>query len=100
MAEGAGFEVFFLPAEPGARFALFHPARGPVVRGGILYVHPFAEEMNKSRRMAAQQIRAFTQCGYAVLQIDLYGCGDSSGDFGDARWDIWKSDLALAVTWL
>ena len=50
--------------------------------------------------MAALQARAFAQAGFSVLQLDLYGCGDSSGDFGDARWEIWKRDLALASTWL
>jgi exosortase A-associated hydrolase 2 len=92
---------FFLPADPGQRFCLFHrPAPGQPVRGAVLHVHPFAEEMNQSRRMAAQQARAFAARGYGVLQIDLYGCGDSSGDFRDARWSIWKQDLALACDWL
>jgi exosortase A-associated hydrolase 2 len=92
---------FFLPAEPGQRFCLFHrPAPSQPMRGAMLYVHPFAEEMNQSRRMAALQARAFAQRGYAVLQIDLHGCGDSSGDFRDARWSTWKQDLALACDWL
>ena len=38
--------------------------------------------------------------GCAVLQMDLYGCGDSDGEFGAARWDIWLQDLALAHAWL
>lgn len=96
---GSTFEPFFLPAERGERFCIFHPAAGPL-RGGIVYIHPFAEEMNKSRRMAALQSRAFAQQGYAVLQIDLFGCGDSSGDFGDASWETWRQDVALAVQWL
>jgi hypothetical protein len=50
---GTGLEVFFLPVEPGQRFAIFHPAATPKPRGAVLYAHPFAEEMNKSRRMAA-----------------------------------------------
>ena len=66
----------------------------------MLYVHPFAEEMNRSRRMAALQARELAALGYGVLQIDLLGCGDSSGDFGDARWDLWKQDLASAAAWL
>jgi exosortase A-associated hydrolase 1/exosortase A-associated hydrolase 2 len=36
----------------------------------------------------------------AVLQIDLHGCGDSAGDFGDASWDGWKRDTAAAAAWL
>jgi exosortase A-associated hydrolase 2 len=65
-----------------------------------VYVHPFCEEMNKSRRMAALQSRRLAAAGYAVLQIDLFGCGDSTGDFADARWEIWKHDLQIALAWL
>lgn len=90
---------FFLDAAPGRRFCLFHPPARDC-RGAVLYVHPFAEEMNRARRMAALQSRALAARGYAVLQLDLYGCGDSDGDFGDARWAIWLDDLARAAAWL
>lgn len=93
--------AFFLDAAPGQRFCLYHaPQPGQKCQGALIYIHPFAEEMNKSRRMAALQARAFTAIGFSVLQIDLYGCGDSSGDFADARWEIWKQDLAAAHNWL
>jgi exosortase A-associated hydrolase 2 len=92
-------EAFFLDASPGRRFCLYVPPATPC-RGSILYVHPFAEELNRARRMAAMQARAFAARGYGVLLLDLHGCGDSSGDFGDARWDTWKADLALGAAWL
>lgn len=50
--------------------------------------------------MAALQARAFAEIGFGVLQIDLFGCGDSGGDFSEARWNIWIQDLAVAVTWV
>jgi exosortase A-associated hydrolase 2 len=96
-------QALFLPSDGaagGQRFCLYHPAQGATARSAIVYVHPFAEEMNKSRRMAALQSRAFAQAGHAVLQIDLLGCGDSSGDFGDARWSDWLDDVAQACRWL
>ena len=65
-----------------------------------MYLHPFAEEMNKSRRMAALQARALALAGFTVLQIDLWGCGDSSGDFGQATWERWVSDVVLATAYL
>lgn len=90
-----------LDVGPGYRFCLYHPpAPAAGLRGTILHVHPFAEEMNRSRRMAAWQARAFAAAGFGVLQIDLLGCGDSSGDFADARWDAWKNDLHVAQAWL
>ncbi|GAB3267153.1 alpha/beta hydrolase family protein [Chitinimonas naiadis] len=93
--------AFYLDTPKGRRFCLFMGSRlaGPV-RGTILYVPPFAEEMNKSRRMAADQARAFAEQGYAVLQMDLLGTGDSEGDFGDATWGNWQEDLLLACRWL
>ncbi|MET0266192.1 MAG: hydrolase 2, exosortase A system-associated [Duganella sp.] len=100
-AKATGAQPFFLPMQHGARFCIFHAAHpGVAERGAVLYVHPFAEELNKSRRMAAVQARALAAAGYAVLQPDLYGCGDSSGDFADARWPIWLDDLAESQRWL
>jgi exosortase A-associated hydrolase 2 len=92
-------EPFFLKEADGQRFCLYHRPVG-TCRGAVLYVHPFAEEMNRSRRMAALQASELAALGYGVLQIDLFGCGDSSGDFGEARWELWKQDLASAAAWL
>ena len=93
-------EAFFLPLRgAGERFCLFtSPHRRP--KGALLYVHPFAEEMNKSRRMVALAAQEFAHQGWAVLQIDLAGCGDSSGDFGEATWQRWLTDIAAGWAWL
>lgn len=90
---------FFLDSAPGQRFCLYYPPAG-ACHGAVLYVHPFGEEMNKTRRMAALQARALAALGYGVLQIDLHGCGDSSGEFGEARWEQWQRDVALGAAWL
>ncbi len=93
-------QAFFLPTDSGQRFCLFHPPHGDAPRGCVLYLHPFAEELNCTRRMAAQQARALAQAGYGVLQIDLLGCGDSEGDFADATWEAWLQDARQAHRWL
>ena len=96
-------ENFFLPAAPGQRYCMYYPAAdgsSNTVRAALLYVAPFGEEMNRTRRASALQARALAAQGCAVLQIDLYGCGDSDGEFGQADWQIWKQDLALAHAWL
>lgn len=99
-ASQVNLEPFFLESPRGPLFCLhLSPARaepGPAV----LYLHPFAEEMHKSRRMAALQARAFASRGASVLMLDLAGCGDSWGDFGDATWSRWRDDARLAGQWL
>lgn len=94
-------EPFFLKTEHGERFCLYYrPSQNKPLYGIFIYIHPFAEEMNKSRRMIALQSRAFATMGFGVLQIDLSGCGDSHGDFKDASWHIWKLDIAAAKQWI
>ncbi len=92
---------FFLETSLGRRYCIHHmPPPDKECYGTFIYLHPFAEEMNKSRRMAALQARAFSNIGYGVLQIDLFGCGDSSGEFKEARWNIWRQDINDAINWL
>ncbi|MDM4764898.1 hydrolase 2, exosortase A system-associated [Pelomonas sp. SE-A7] len=95
-------QPFFLDSPSGGhRYCLYHPARrSEGSLGKILYLAPFADEMNKARRMAALQARAFAAEGYEVLQLDPLGCGDSSGDFGDASWQAWLDDVKQASDWL
>lgn len=91
--------AFFLPASQGRRFCLEHAAQGSP-KGRILFIHAFAEEMNASRRVIAQQCRKLAASGYTVLQLDLLGCGDSSHDFADATWEAWLDDAAAGLNWL
>jgi exosortase A-associated hydrolase 2 len=96
---------FFMPNERSASgcFCIYHPPKlnkNEKMLGMVLYVHPFAEEMNKSRHMAARQATDLASSGFAVLQIDLSGCGDSAGDFLDATWNAWIQDIRNACCWM
>jgi exosortase A-associated hydrolase 2 len=96
-----GASPFFLPGRAGNLFALYHRPAGPAgCRGGVLYIHPFANEMNHTRRAAALLARALAGRGWGVLQVDLFGCGDSDGDFRDANWETWVDDVTTAFGWL
>lgn len=53
--------------------------------------------MNKSRRMFTLLAQQLATYGVGTLIFDLYGTGDSAGDFGDARWDVWCRDVVQAV---
>ncbi|HEU4621752.1 MAG TPA: hydrolase 2, exosortase A system-associated [Burkholderiaceae bacterium] len=88
--------AWFEPTPDGSRFMLAHDPVGEP-RGTIVYAPPFAEEMNRSRRMAAMAARAFAQAGWRVLMPDLRGCGDSAGDHGDVVWIDWVEDLRRVI---
>ena len=102
MSPGApdSIEAFFLPGTSGRLFSVFHSPVSDAPTIGVLYVPPFADEMNKTRRQAALQARRLAAQGYGVMFVDLFGTGDSEGHFRDARWDGWIEDLLTAVRWL
>lgn len=95
-------QALFLPSKNGTgqRFALYHRPPGPRPVSTVLFIHALADEMNKSRRMVAMAARTLARAGHAVLQIDLFGCGDSSGDSGEATWSQWIDDVRDAADWL
>lgn len=93
-------QPLFLASDSGALFCAYYPPATEPPTRAILHVPAFAEEMNKSRQMVALQARAFAARGYAVLVMDLFGTGDSVGDFGDATWTLWLDNIATAIAWL
>ena len=94
-----GPDPYVLAGTAGSLFALHFAAAG-ASRRAVLVLPPFAEELNKSRRMLALAARALQGAGIDVLLIDLYGTGDSGGDFGDATLAIWRDDLRRGAAWL
>ena len=66
-------------------------------QSSLLIIPPIAEEMNKSRRMLVLMAKIACAAGYEVLIPDLFGTGDSQGDFADASYDSWISDLLVCT---
>lgn len=93
-------EPVFLRGRSGPVFVVYHAPQAVTAAPYLIYLPPFAEEMNRARRMAALQARAFAAAGIGVLLVDPFGCGDSAGDFAEARWSIWRDDVAVAADWL
>jgi exosortase A-associated hydrolase 2 len=100
MARPARFEPMTLDGVAGPLFAVHYPPQGGTRAHAVLYLPPFAEELNRARRMAALQARALDEAGIGMLVLDPYGCGDSAGEFADARWETWRDDAAHAAQWL
>lgn len=95
----ADFRAFFLDGSAGKLFCVYFEPQGEC-RGAVLLCPPFAEEMNKSRRMMSLTAAALAARGYGVLLLDLFGTGDSEGDFGDADWPTWQDDVQHGARWL
>ncbi|MDZ4264017.1 MAG: hydrolase 2, exosortase A system-associated [Pseudomonadota bacterium] len=94
-------QPFFLQGSQGRLFALsYRPLETEARCHGVLFVPPFAEEMNKSRRMLTQQARLLAEDGYLTLLPDLYGSGESEGGFEHASWAGWCDDIVCGYRWL
>lgn len=94
-------EVFFLNGRKGRLFTMYYPATVEENRHqAVIIVPPFAEEMNKSRRTLALIARGLASRGIGAMLIDLYGTGDSEGDFSECTWEVWKTDIESGIHWL
>src|SRR5438034_3547409 len=90
-----------LPGPAGSlAVVLWEPPSESASRFAALHVPSAADEMNKSRRMASLQARAFAMLGGTVALLDLRGTGDSGGEHGDATWEGWRADVVWAWYWL
>jgi exosortase A-associated hydrolase 2 len=88
----------FMDAPAGRLFAVLYAGEG--ARRAWIYLPPFGEEMNRSRRMAALLGRALAGAGEALLVVDPSGTGDSDGVLDAVRWEHWQADAQAAVTWI
>jgi exosortase A-associated hydrolase 2 len=94
-------QPFFIDHQERRLFAVFHPAAaGLETRGGVVFFPPFAEELNRTRRMATLLAEALSRQGIATLIFDYSCTGDSSGRFGQASWEAWIDDGATAIDWI
>ncbi|SIS47846.1 hydrolase 1, exosortase A system-associated [Neptunomonas antarctica] len=89
----------FISGPAGRLFISLYSPIQHVTDEWIIHLPAFAEEMNKSRKMMHDQAAAFSAKGAVVIVPDLYGTGDSEGDFGDASWGVWKQDIRYLVEW-
>ncbi len=90
----------FLDSACGSIFLRLMGPAGQVPEHWVVLIPPFAEEMNKSRRMLGLVSRALSRHGIGAVILDLFGTGDSQGDFSEARVDVWRRDITQVVAWL
>lgn len=93
-----GPHPFFLAGSGGRLFCVLYAH--PRATWSALYLPPFGEEMNRSRRMAALLGRRVALAGGALLVLDPLGTGDSDGGLEGASWPQWLDDAGRALAWL
>lgn len=89
----------FVDCAGGRIFLLLHRQAPSHGQSCVLFVPPFGEEMNKSRRQIALTAQALVAAGLSAMTVDLYGTGDSDGDFSAANWETWKANITTAARW-
>lgn len=91
----------FLDTPRGPMYAVHRaPPAGVAVRGQLLLLPGFNEEMNRCRSMLTMFAEAAAAAGHGTLAIDPHGTGDSAGAYVDGRWEHWLDDVQCATAWL
>ncbi|HLO64103.1 MAG TPA: hydrolase 2, exosortase A system-associated [Azonexus sp.] len=88
-----------MPTPEGRLFAVYHEPVGNV-RGNVLVVPAHNEEMNRCRSMVTIQAQELARHGIGTLVVDLFGTGESDGQYNDARWELWLDNVRQARAWL
>lgn len=97
--ESYHLQTGFFPGSRGSiHLSVFLPLDAAPSRW-VIHFPAFAEEMNKSRAMVARTARGLAELGVAVVVPDLFGTGDSDGDFVDAEWETWLADQLNLADW-
>ncbi len=76
-------------------------ARGPEkdAHTTIVFVPPFAEEMNRCRRWLSLTAAHLEAQNIQTLIFDLPGTGDSPQPFAEATWESWVEATRRAIAW-
>jgi len=93
------FDARFIDGQDGKLFVLLRKPAHAASGRCVLIVPPFAEEMNKSRALFTEVAQSLAARGVATLLPDLYGTGDSEGEFRDADVELWRTDLERSIAW-
>ncbi len=88
---------FFKGSKNRNLLGFLHLPTADVGKPGILYCHPFADEMNLSYRVAVDTAKRLATHGFPVLRFHLSGCGDSEGELNEVTIDDWNADIESAI---
>jgi len=89
--------IAFLPVDGEKIFTVTHRPERRQGTGGILMLHPLAEEKLWVGRAVTQLARALCAGGMPVLRFDHRGHGDSDREHHEMTLDTMRADLAAAA---
>jgi len=94
----SGIEPFYFDSLQGRLFGCYQASTGAVPKQtGVVMCYPAGHEYIRCHRTFRQMAVRLARIGYPVLRFDFFGCGDSAGDYRDARIDDWLADIDLAM---
>jgi exosortase A-associated hydrolase 2 len=88
---------FFFDAAGARLYGFMHPAQGAPRGRACVLVHPFMEERQDAHAVLRALAVELAARGFPTLRFDLYGCGDSEGDWAESSLERWGDDLAAAA---
>jgi exosortase A-associated hydrolase 2 len=90
----------FFESQGDALYGFLHPAEGGPKRTCVVFVHGAFEERQDAHLVTKNVANSLAARGFNALRFDLYGHGDSAGEFSDATLARWTADTIAAAKWL
>jgi len=92
-------EAEFIDAASGRIFVTRRLPRHTVPVSSVVFVPPFAEEMNRTRAIVRDLGIRIAELGQVLLVPDLAGTGDSESDLEDVSLAGWSNNLEDVSRW-
>lgn len=93
--------AFFLESGAYDLLVTLHlPVGHQDIRGWVVLLPPFGEELNICRGMITRTAVRLATNGYAVVIPDLAATGDSTGSLEEIRLSQWQADMRRTIVWV
>lgn len=89
---------YYFRLRAGQLFGCYHASPVTPARDwGVVLSYPVGREYIRFHRSFRELANLLAQEGFLALRFDYYGCGDSAGDFEEARVSQWVRDIGTAI---
>lgn len=86
--DGAAGRILLVTHEPADR-----------ATASVVVFPALGDEMNKSRRLVWSVGQQLASRGVRTVVPDVFGTGDSAGEFRDAQLHTWNDDMRASIAW-